>query len=199
MAEIQTRTDISLRRLLRVLMPDGTVEVVDLEEYLRGVVPHEIGAGSPSEALKAQAVAARCYALTSRRHLDMGADICTTTHCQVWKPETDPRSDAAIADTKAVVALHNDRVINAFFFAHCTGHTKNIEDVWEAPAVAYLRGVTCPVTFPELSGHGVGMCQEGAIAFGKQGEPYTDILTHYYSDTEVVRGVFDEEVSEEQP
>lgn len=199
MAELQTRTDISLRRMLRVLMPDGTVEVMDIEEYLRGVVPHEIGAGSPPEALKAQAVAARCYALTSRRHLDMGADICTTTHCQVWKSETDPRSDAAIADTNGVVALHNDRVINAFFFAHCTGQTKNIEDVWETPAVAYLRGVRCPVTFPDLTGHGVGMCQEGAIALGKQGEPYTDILTHYYTNTEVVRGVFGEEMSEEQP
>lgn len=197
MPDVPDRTDVTLRRTLRVLMPDGAVVPMEVEEYLRGVVPHEIGAGSPPEALKAQAVAARCYALTSRRHLDVGADVCTTTHCQVWKQETDPRSDAAVTETAAVVAVHNNRVINAFFFAHCDGQTRDIEDVWQAPPVAYLRGVSCPAPFPDLHGHGVGMCQEGAIAFGRQGGSYVDILTHFYTGIDVVRGAYEAAAEEE--
>src|SRR4030042_735258 len=70
---------------VRVLMPDGNVKVMRLEEYLRGVVPMEMNQDAPLEALKAPAVAARCFApvaVATPRHGAHGADMCTEGHCQ---------------------------------------------------------------------------------------------------------------------
>ena len=66
------------------LTPDGIVVVMTLDEYIKGVLPREMPPYWPREALKAQAVAARSYAASARRHAEAGADVCTTTHCQVW-------------------------------------------------------------------------------------------------------------------
>ncbi len=173
---------------IRVLMPDGTVQVMRLEEYLRGVVPRDIGEEAPAEALKAQAVAARCYAafaVANPRHSAQGADICTTTHCQVWSPQTYASTDEAVEETADIVALHGGEVIQAFYFNHCDGHTRNSEDVW-VRALPYCRSVRCIKPYPSMHGHGVGMCQQGAIAMAEQGATYVDILTHYYTDVEIV-------------
>ena len=63
----------------------NVVNVVDLEDYVKGVLPHEIGPGRPEEALKAQAVCARTYAASSGKHLSAyGFDVCATTDCQVY-------------------------------------------------------------------------------------------------------------------
>lgn len=173
---------------IRVLMPDGDVEVMRLEEYLRGVLPPEMGEGAPTEALKAQAVAARCYAafaVEHPRHDSQGADVCTTSHCQNWSARTYPGTDDAVQETAGVVALHQDEPIQAFYFAHCDGHTRNSEDVW-VRALPYCRSVPCIKPYPSLQGHGVGMCQQGAKAMAEQGATYVDILTHYYTGIQIV-------------
>jgi len=169
-------------------MPDGKVQVMRLEDYLRGVVPVEMADTAPMEALKAQAVAARCFAavaVANPRHSGQGADVCTETHCQGWSARTRSRTDQAIEETADVVALYEDEVIQAFYFAHCDGHTRNSEDVW-ARALPYCRSVPCVKPYPSLSGHGVGMCQQGAIAMADQGATYVDILSHYYTGIEVL-------------
>lgn len=179
---------VNLPREIRVLMPDGDVRVMGLEEYLQGVLPEEMGDDAPMEAFKAQAVAARCYAAVAAakpRHGTKGADVCTTTHCQVWSPRTYPSSDEAVEDTAGIVAMHGDEVIQGFHFAHCDGHTRNSEDVW-VRTLRYCRSVPCIRPYPSLRGHGVGMCQEGAKAMAEQGATYVDILTHYYTDIQVV-------------
>ena len=88
---------------IRVLMTDGYAVTMTLDEYLKGVVPHEMPPSWPLEALKAQAVAARSYAATSRRHADANpeadADVCTTTHCQVWSPIHYDTTDRAVEAT----------------------------------------------------------------------------------------------------
>ena len=173
---------------VRVLMPDGKVQVMRLEEYLRGVVPVEMSEGAPLEAMKAQAVAARCFAafaVANPRHGGDGADLCTDKHCQGWSDRTRSRSDQAVKETEDVVALHGDEVIQAFYFGHCDGHTRNSEDVWTR-ALAYCRSVPCVKPYPTMSGHGVGMCQQGAIAMADQGATYVDILSHYYTGIEVI-------------
>jgi peptidoglycan hydrolase-like amidase len=60
---------------INVLMPDGSVKTMDMDEYLKGVVPAEVGASWPYDALAAQAVAARCFASTADRHPDKGANV----------------------------------------------------------------------------------------------------------------------------
>ena len=173
---------------IRVLMPDGSVKVTRLEEYLRGVVPQEMGANAPAEALKAQAVAARCFAtvaVTHPRHAAQGADVCTEKHCQGWSAQTNAAADQAVRETEDVVALHGDEVIQAFYFGYCDGHTRNSEDVW-VRALPYCRSVSCVKPYPNMSGHGVGMCQQGAMAMAEQGATYADILEHYYTDIQVV-------------
>jgi hypothetical protein len=173
---------------IRVLMPDGTVKVMRLEQYLRGVLPQEMGSDAPQEALKAQAVAARCfaaYAVAHPRHETAGADVCTEAHCQRWSSQTQTATDQAVTDTEDVVALHGDEVIQAFYFAYCDGHTRNSEDVWSG-TLPYCRSVPCVKPYPTLSGHGVGMCQQGAMAMADEGATYVDILQHYYTDVRIV-------------
>ncbi|NLT42030.1 MAG: SpoIID/LytB domain-containing protein [Anaerolineae bacterium] len=170
---------------LRVLMPDGTVEVMVLEEYLRGVVPVEMGRSRPLEALKAQAIAARTYAATSHAHSAQGADICTTQHCQVWRNVNYPTTDLAVSQTKGQVVVYGGEIARTYYFAHCDGQTRNVADVWRTD-LPYCRAVPCICGFTTMYGHGVGMCQEGASAMASQGFTARDIITHYYSGVEIL-------------
>jgi hypothetical protein len=169
---------------IRVLMPNGSVEVMELEAYLKGVVPTEIGQGNPTEALKAQAVAARSYAATSHAHTAQGADICTTEHCQAWRNVSYPTTDAAVDATTGQVAVYGGEIVRCYYFAHCDGHTRNVGDVWGRD-LPYLVSVSCICGYTSLYGHGVGMCQRGAMAMARAGSGYVDILKHYYSGIEV--------------
>jgi hypothetical protein len=169
---------------IRVLMPDGVVVVMSLDEYVKGVVPREMAPYWPMEALKAQAVAARCYAANARRHADAGADVCTTVHCQAWGPIHYETTDRAVDETHSVAVTYAGNIINAFYFGHCDGHTKNSEDVWTVP-LPYCRSVPCPADYESFFGHGVGMCQQGARVLAESGKTYTEILMHYYTDVQV--------------
>jgi len=171
---------------IRVLMPDGIVVVMTLDEYIKGVVPREMPPYWPAEALKAQAVAARCYAASARRHADDGADVCTTEHCQAWGPIHYETTDRAVNETHNVAVTHSGQIISAFYFAHCDGQTQNSEDVW-VTALPYCRSVSCPCGYTSYYGHGVGMCQHGARVLAERGEGYTEILMHYYRDVQVTR------------
>ncbi|MEW6378162.1 MAG: SpoIID/LytB domain-containing protein [bacterium] len=164
---------------IRVLMPDGHVEVMDMDEYLKGVLPREMATGWPQQALRAQAVAARCYAATQCRHADQGADVCTTTHCQAWSPLHYGDTDQAVVDTQRVVATYAGSIIEAYYFAHCDGHTRNVEEVW-INYLPYCRSVWCGCGYTSLYGHGVGLCQRGAQAMANQGIDYRRILEYYY-------------------
>ncbi|NPV09064.1 MAG: SpoIID/LytB domain-containing protein [Anaerolineae bacterium] len=170
---------------IRVLMPDASVEVMLLEEYLKGVVPVEIGRSRHMEALKAQAVAARSYAATSRAHASQGADICTTQHCQVWRNVHYATTDLAVDETRGQVAVYGGEIARTYYFAHCDGHTRSISDVWGG-SLPYCRAVPCICGFTSMYGHGVGMCQEGASAMANQGFSYREIIKHYYTGVEIL-------------
>lgn len=167
---------------IRVLMPNEQVAEMKLETYLAGVVATEIGASVPLEALKAQAVASRTYAASAHRHLEQNADVCTTGHCQEWKrvdPIVAPEVFRAVSETWGIVATHDGKLIDAFFFEHCDGHTRSAEDLL-MPPLPYLRGVDCACGFVALKGHGVGLCQRGAIVMARRGASFEQILRHYY-------------------
>lgn len=145
------------RGLIEVLAAsDGTVTVVNavnLEDYLRGVVPNELSpqAFPQIEALKAQAVAARTYALRNRGQFQArGYDICATPACQVYRGRgtESPLSDRAVAETRGVVATYRSGMINALYTSTCGGHTENGAAIFEGEDTPYLHGVAC---LPEKS------------------------------------------------
>jgi hypothetical protein len=180
---------VTLPAWIRVWMPDDRVEEMKLETYLAGAVAAELGINAPLEALKAQAVASRTYVVSARRHAEHNADVCATAHCQKWKrvdPVTAPDVFRALTETWGMVAAYDSELIQAFFFEHCDGHTRNAEAML-MPASPYLRGVSCPCGFLTLKGHGVGMCKRGAIVMARRGASFEQILSHYYRGVSVIR------------
>jgi SpoIID/LytB domain protein len=100
------------------------INVLSLEEYLYGVVPAEIPANSPFEALKAQAVAARTIAFRNLgRHQKEGFDFCSDTHCQVYQGKTGetPITNLAVDETRGEVIFYQEEAIEAFYHANCGG------------------------------------------------------------------------------
>jgi len=170
---------------IRVLMPDKTVVVMDMNEYLKGVVPSEVPPSWEMDALKAQAVAARSYATANFKHNSEGADVCTTTHCQAWKPDHNARTDQAVNETSNMSVKYGGEIINALFFSHCDGHTKNNEDVWGGTPVPYLRSKSCTCGYTFHNAHGVGMCQYGCQAMASNGSSWEKILKYYYTGTTI--------------
>ena len=121
---------------------------VDLENYLRGVVPKELGpAQYPHlEALKAQAIAARTYTMRNLGEFSLeGYDICGTPRCQVYGglATEHPLSDRAIFETRGQVILYRDTLAESLYSATCGGHTENVEVVFPEKPHVYLRGVPC--------------------------------------------------------
>ncbi len=128
------------------------VNTLPLEEYVYGVIVGEISPAWPQEAVKAQAVAARTYALYSLgKHKNDGFDVCTTTDCQVYGGKTaeDPRATKAVDATRGLVATHGGKPIAAYFHSSGGGYTENSENVW-GQRLPYLRGVA---DFDETSPH----------------------------------------------
>ncbi len=111
------------------------VVTLPIEEYLRGVVPSEIGGDSPAEALKAQAVAARSETVTALRKRTYAGDhydMCADVECQVYsgtKKRTEA-TDAAIKATRGLVLTYKDEPIPAFYASNCGGCSEDAWNVW---------------------------------------------------------------------
>ena len=123
------------------------VNRTNLEEYLFGVVPRELPPDlfPEVEALKAQALAARTYALTPRdAYLRRGYDLCSGPACQVYGgvAAEHPLSTAAIRETAGEAIFHDGRLIDALYTAACGGHTENAENVFSNPT-PYLVARAC--------------------------------------------------------
>lgn len=119
------------------------VNIVPVDDYLLSVVPEEMPTDWPAEALKAQSVAARSFALKSRgRHAAEGYDLCTTTHCQLYKGIASEKtaSTAAVRATRGEVLTYAGQPIEALFHTDSGGMTESSEDVWGNP-IPYLRAV----------------------------------------------------------
>ena len=118
-----------------------------LEEYLLGVVPQELPPDlfPELEALKAQALAARTYALTPRdAYTRRGYDLCSGPACQVYGgvAAEHPLSTAAVRDTAGEALFHDGRLIDALYTAACGGYTENAENVFSNPT-PYLVARAC--------------------------------------------------------
>jgi SpoIID/LytB domain protein len=122
----------------------AVVNTVPLETYLKGVVPSEMAEGFPIEALKAQAVAARCKALANWGivHASDPYDVCADVHCQVYSglSKRCKKTDYAVDKTAGIFMMKGDQICDAIFGAVCGGHTEDVENAWGGEAVDYLRG-----------------------------------------------------------
>jgi len=124
------------------------VNVLPVEEYLKGVVPKESSPSWPIESLKAQAVVSRTYTYANlNKHAGEGFDMCSQTHCQVYGgagAEFLPSNKAVIA-TKGEVLTYDGKLAQTVFHANCGGHTEDPKYVWNwtAQTPPYLKGVKC--------------------------------------------------------
>lgn len=189
---------LSLPESLQLLLPDGTVRRILLEDYLRGVVAAALSADAPLDAMQALAIAARTFAANTHRHADRSADVCTTRHCQAWSERANPRAARAVMETRGIVATFNDQLIEAFYFEHCDGKTRDAKGVL-LNAPAYLKSVSCPCGFASIKGHGIGMCLRGMLALAHAGANYESILTHFYSGIALQQLAIDESTRVTEP
>jgi len=123
------------------------VEALPLEELLRGLVPSEMFASAPPEALEAQAITARGEVLAKigARHLTDPYLLCAEQHCQVYGGLGSERAstDAAVRATRGEALFSRQgRLVDSVYSAVCGGHTEDNEVVWGGPADPSLRGVS---------------------------------------------------------
>lgn len=139
---MQYRGALEVRRLSGSDMT--VINVVGLQEYLYGNVPPEIGGNSHPEALKAQAMASKMYAINNiGKHKKTGFDVCATTNCQVYKgfnAEIKSCNEAIDATAGKVITYDNELAKHIYYFASSAGRTEDSENVWGYP-YPYLRSV----------------------------------------------------------
>ena len=136
----------------------NAINVIDIEDYLRGVVPYEIGKLDESkfEALKAQAVAARTYAYKHfGSRVAQGFDVYADTRDQVYKGlhSATALTDKAVRETNGVVMTYNGEFITAYYHSTCGGETEGVV-TWGRPDHPYLKNK------PDLRPDGTPWCRE---------------------------------------
>jgi stage II sporulation protein D len=125
---------------------------LDTEAYLYGVIHQEMSQSNPIEALKAQAIAARTYFAVRRfAHQIDGFDVCTTTHCQVYKGFGGEyaTTNQAVDETRGLMMYANALPVQAYYHKNSGGQTENSENVWSSE-IPYLRGIPDPYS-PEYT------------------------------------------------
>lgn len=122
-------------RIIRVGDSLYLVNILPVEEYLKGVVPSEMPASYASEALKSQAVCARSYALTAIQNPKYSfADLNDSTACQVYMNQgTDPRTDNAVESTAGEVLSFHQQIASAKYFSSSCGSLSSDDDIWTYP------------------------------------------------------------------
>ena len=152
---------------------DGPLVTLSMEDYVKGVLPHEWISSWHKESLRAGAVAIRSYA--SNWVVKGGkytcADLCDTTYSQVYKPATKPVTNQAVDDTKQQVMLKGGALANTEYSAenstYPTWYNVKVDDT-----------ATC--AGKKKYGHGRGMCQWGSQRWALKGKSYSWIVSHYY-------------------
>ncbi|KLU59224.1 amidase enhancer precursor [Peptococcaceae bacterium CEB3] len=182
---------------IRVLLPSHQVETLPLEEYLVGVLAAEMPADFASQALEAQAVAARTYAAKRLSHVpapDPGYDVDTTVKTQAWLNDAQMRQkwgwfaywrnkaklEKAVQATRGEVLVYNGDYIDAFYFSSCGRKpTERAEDVWGSSR-PYLQNVSSeeqdPLRFVE---HYTFTRQQLAQKLGLQAVPRALLSTDF--------------------
>ena len=132
-----------------IVLPDkyGTLAVVNIvpeDVLVAGILPAEMFATAPVEALKAQAVTARgeVFAKIGKRHVTDPYLLCSEQHCQVYKGLTaeHSRTNAAAKETRGQFAFHEGKLVDSVYSACCGGHTEANHEVWDQPPSLATQG-----------------------------------------------------------
>ncbi|SHE49108.1 stage II sporulation protein D [Caldanaerobius fijiensis DSM 17918] len=195
---IEIDNDTTYRGELWFVRQDGSdmtvINYLPLEQYLYSVVPSEMPSSWPMEALKAQAVAARSYAVANlganSKYAKYGFDVSNDVSSQAYNgyiytyngnkySGESSRTNEAVDDTKGIVLIYNGKVIDALYFSHSGGYTENSEDVFKY-AEPYYRSVNDPYSLgynPDLDNWSVTYTQaELKDMLKKKGIDVGDIL-----------------------
>ena len=175
---------------LMVKNVDGKLTVIndiDLESYIKGVVPSEMPASWEFEALKAQAIAARSFALANLgKQAKHGYDLKDNTEDQAYggaSAETNI-TNKAVEETHGLVLTYEMKIISAYYSASAGGMSST--SVWGGYA-PYLRSVPSFDENIPKKGHGVGMSQHGANNLAKQGYNAYQILQYFYQNVKLAK------------
>lgn len=176
------------RGILKIVNDGGALTVINdlpLELYIRGVVPSEMPSSWEHEAHKAQAIAARSYALANLgKRAKYGYDLKDTPEDQAYggaSAET-TRTNSAVDETKDIVIVFGGKIVPAYYSASAGGQTNSSGKVW-AQDLPFLKSVPSFDDGIKKNGHGVGMSQYGANNLAKKGYNAYQILQYFYSDT----------------
>jgi stage II sporulation protein D len=121
----------------------NVINIIGIEEYLYGVLKKEISPSWPAEVLKAQAVAARTFAIFNmNKYIDKGYNICASTNSQAYGGvnHEDPLTNKAVDETRGVIITYKGKPINAVYHSDSGGYTEDSENVWGS-FLPYLRSV----------------------------------------------------------
>lgn len=162
---------------------------VDIEDYIRGVVPSEMPSGWNYEAHKAQAIAARSYALANLgKRASSGYDLKDTPEDQAYGGASaeSARTNQAVLDSKGIVLIYDLKIIPAYYSASAGGRTASSADVW-TKNLPYLKSVPSFDDRIKKCGHGVGMSQHGANNLANNGYNAYQILQYFYNGVQFAR------------
>ena len=133
----------------------NVVNFLTMDDYIKGVIPYEMNAAWPLEALKAQAVAARTYtAAHLNHHRSQGFDLCCEVDCQTYRGvnASDVNSDRAVDETSGVYMTYDGKYVNAFYFSSDGGATEDCANVFSED-LPYLKGKPDPYEAYIETGH----------------------------------------------
>ena len=165
---------------------DGDMTVINdvgIEDYVKGVTPAEMPSSWNIEALKAQAIAVRSYALANiGKHASDGFDVVDTTMDQVYNgvlSET-ANTNKAVDETEGIVLTYGDKIISTMYSASAGGMTRSALEVY-GNDVPYFQSVKSFDDETGKRGHGVGMTQYGAKNLADMGYNAYQILAYFYT------------------
>jgi len=162
---------------------------VNIEDYIKGVVPSEMPSRWSYEAHKAQAIAARSYALANLgKRANGGYDLKDTPEDQAYGGASAEASQTnkAVDETRGIVLIYDLKIIPAYYSASAGGQTSCSSDVW-TKNLPYLQSVPSYDDNVKKNGHGVGMSQHGANNLAKSGYNAYQILQYFYKGVQFAR------------
>lgn len=121
----------------------NVINVIDMNHYIKGVVPYEVNTSWPIEAQKAEALCAKCYAYNNfNKHKSKGFDLCNTDDCQVYggTERATATSDAAVDALDGIFVTYNGKVCQTYYHSTSGGYTEDAVNIWGTD-IPYLKAV----------------------------------------------------------
>ena len=121
----------------------NVINVVGLTDYIKGVLPYEVSVSWPMDALKAQALCAKCYTIKNLgKHSAKGFDLCNTTDCQMYcgTNKATEVSDTAVEETEGLFVLYDGEICTTYYHASSGGYTEDAGNIW-GKDIPYLKSV----------------------------------------------------------